>query len=54
MRRVYETVRDTAEFKYNCTLVLIDFFIRHGMLAADDPDFFAIAEGLHSPEPSAS
>ena len=52
VRRVYETVRDTAEFKYNCNLVLIDFFLRHGMLAADDPDFFAIAEGLHSPEPS--
>ena len=30
--RVFETVRDTTEFKYNCNLVLIDFFVRHGLL----------------------
>ena len=46
MRRVFETVRDTLEFKYNCTLVLIDFFVRHGMLSADDPDFIPIVAGL--------
>ena len=28
-----------TEFKYNCNLVLIDFFVRHGLLSADDPDF---------------
>ena len=49
-----ETVRDTTEFKYNCNLVLIDFFVRHGLLPADDPQFFAIVEGLHAAEPSAS
>ncbi len=53
VRRVYETVRDTEEFKYNCNLVLIDFFIRHGLIAADDPEFFAIAEGLHGVQPPA-
>lgn len=51
VRRVYETVRDTTEFKYNCNLVLIDFFLRHGMIAADDPDFFALAEGLRAGQP---
>ena len=45
-RRVFETVRDTVEFKYNCNLVLIDFFVRHGMLSADDPDFIPIVSGL--------
>ncbi len=45
-RRVFETVRDTTEFKYNCNLVLIDFFVRHGMLSADDPDFIRIVSGL--------
>lgn len=44
--RVFETVRDTTEFKYNCNLVLIDFFVRHGMLSADDPDFVPIVSGL--------
>ena len=28
VRRVFETVRDTSEFKYNCNLVLIDFFVQ--------------------------
>jgi hypothetical protein len=46
--RVFETVRDTTEFKYNCNLVLIDFFVRHGMLSADDPEFVPILEGLRS------
>jgi isopentenyldiphosphate isomerase len=50
--RVYETVRDTTEFKYNCNLVLIDFFVRHGLLAADDRDFFAIISGLRHAPPS--
>jgi isopentenyldiphosphate isomerase len=50
-RRVFETVRDTFEFKYNCNLVLIDFFVRHGMLAADDPHFFATIEGLRRGQP---
>ncbi|MDP2333586.1 MAG: DUF4743 domain-containing protein [Reyranella sp.] len=45
-RRVFETVRDTTEFKYNCNLVLIDFFVRHGLLSADDPGFIPIVSGL--------
>jgi hypothetical protein len=44
-------VRDTTDFKYNCNLVLIDFFVRHGLLAADDRDFFAIVAGLRQPQP---
>jgi len=44
--RVFETVRDTTAFKYNCNLVLIDFFVRHGMLLADDPDFVPVVSGL--------
>lgn len=49
--RVFETVRDTNDFKYNCNLVLIDFFVRHGLLHADDTDFFAVVEGLHPTQP---
>jgi isopentenyldiphosphate isomerase len=44
--RVMERVRDSSDFKYNCNLVLIDFFVRHGLIAADDPDYFAIVAGL--------
>jgi hypothetical protein len=30
--RVVETVRDTDDFKFNVNLVLIDLFIRHGVI----------------------
>jgi len=43
---VMARVRDTLDFKYNCNLVLIDFFVRHGLIAADDRDYFAIVAGL--------
>lgn len=52
--RVFETVRDTTEFKYNCNLVLIDFFVRHGMFSADDPEFLPIVSGLKMLYPSAN
>jgi len=46
IERVFETVRDTTAFKYNCNLVLIDFFLRHGLLEADDPQFVSSVSGL--------
>jgi isopentenyldiphosphate isomerase len=46
---VAKRVRDSAEFKFNCNLVVIDFLIRHGLIAADDPDYLAFVEGLHRP-----
>jgi len=45
--RVAETVRETFEFKFNCSLVIIDFLIRHGLLDADsEPDYMALCLGL--------
>ena len=46
--RVLERVRDTFDFKFNCNLVLIDFFIRHGLIAPDDSDYIELAAGLHA------
>ena len=46
LQQVLETVRDTTDFKYNCNLVLIDFFIRHGVISPDDPQWIDIAAGL--------
>ena len=39
-QEVLEIVRDTDKFKYNCALVLIDFFIRHGYLDPDSEPFY--------------
>lgn len=48
---VAELVRDTDEFKINCTLVIIDFLIRHGLIDQRDPDYLAIIRGLRAPLP---
>ena len=46
IEQVAETVREGDEFKFNCALVAIDFLIRHGFIAADNPDYSDIVEGL--------
>ena len=46
--RVAEIVRDTREFKFNCNLVIIDFLVRHGLIAPDHPDYLEIVAGLRS------
>lgn len=48
LARVAERVRDTDDFKFNCSLVIIDFLIRHGHLAPDHLDYLEIIAGLHS------
>ena len=42
-----EITAETQEFKYNCAVANIDFFMRHGLLVPDDPDYVDIARGLH-------
>ena len=50
IRRVLETVRDSDDFKFNCSLVVIDFLIRQGLLAPDDePDYLTLVRGLRGP-----
>jgi isopentenyldiphosphate isomerase len=44
--RVAEIVRDTQEFKFNCNLVIIDFLVRHGVIAPEHPDYLEIVAGL--------
>lgn len=41
-----------GEFKPNCAVVLLDFFIRHGILKKEDePDFNEIKRRMHRPLP---
>lgn len=42
-------MRTRDDFKFNVNLVLLDFAIRHGLLAPDDPEYFDIVTGLHRP-----
>ena len=46
--QVARTVAETTDFKDNCNLVVIDFLIRHGLVAPNDPDYLALVRGLRS------
>ena len=40
-------VQGTDDFKFNCSLVVIDFLIRHGYIKADHEDYLKLIDGLH-------
>ena len=46
---VLERVRKTGDFKFNVNLVILDFAVRHALLRPDDPEYLAVATGLHRP-----
>ena len=46
VERVMETVADTADFKFNCNLVCIDFFVRHGLIDPESAHYLDIVRGL--------
>ena len=46
---VLERVRTTEDFKFNVSLVILDFALRHGLLHPDDPEYLEVATGLHRP-----
>jgi len=45
---VLARVRDSFDFKFNCNLVLIDFFMRHSLIGPDEPHYAALCAGLHA------
>ena len=44
---VLECIRNSFDFKFNVNLVILDFAVRHGILQPDDPEYLAVATGLH-------
>ncbi len=46
IERVAELARDTDAFKFNCSLVVIDFLIRHGVIEPDHPDYLSLVAAL--------
>lgn len=47
IQRVLETVEHTDEFKFNCSLVIIDFALRHGFIGPEHPQYLQLCQGLH-------
>ncbi len=48
VERVMDAVAATVDFKFNCALVLIDFFVRHGLIGPDHRDYVEICAGLNN------
>ena len=48
IERVMETARDSDAFKFNCSLVVIDFLMRHGLIEPDHPEYQVLMHGLRS------
>jgi 8-oxo-dGTP pyrophosphatase MutT (NUDIX family) len=48
LAEVMELVRTTDAFKFNCALVVIDFLIRHGLIAPEHPEYLDLVAGLRS------
>lgn len=46
---VLENLFTRDDFKFNVNLVLIDFFIRHGMIRPDEPGYHELCLGLRQP-----
>ncbi len=48
-RAIIERIRTTDDFKFDVNLVMLDFALRHGLIPIDDPEYLAVASGLHRP-----
>jgi 8-oxo-dGTP pyrophosphatase MutT (NUDIX family) len=44
-------VEYSDDFKFNCSLVVIDFLIRHGYIKPDHSEYLDLLKGLHSTQP---
>ncbi len=52
MERLMAVVRDSDAFKFNCSLVIIDWLIRHGLIGPEDPQYLDLLSGLRGlPQP---
>ena len=46
--QVMSVIESTDRFKFNCNLVLIDFFVRHGLIKPSHSDYTQLCRGLNS------
>lgn len=47
IEQVMAAVSGSAEFKFNCNLVIVHFLVQHGLIGPEHPDYLEIVEGLH-------
>jgi hypothetical protein len=49
--KVSEVIANTDEYKPNCALVIMDFLIRHGFVAPDQPKYVELVQKLRQGQP---
>ena len=55
IEEILALIRDGWAFKFNVSLVILDFAIRRGIIRPDDePDYERILSGLHMPGPGSA
>lgn len=47
-QQALRVIDETDEFKFNVNLVIIDFAIRHGLIAPEHPDYARLVRGLRA------
>lgn len=52
LRRVAATISGSQEYKPNVSLVIIDFLIRHGLLAPEEKGYLQLVSGLRVGTPA--
>ncbi|MGB0571430.1 MAG: DUF4743 domain-containing protein [Alphaproteobacteria bacterium] len=48
VQQALRVIDETDEFKFNVNLVIIDFAIRHGLIAPEHPDYARLVRGLRA------
>lgn len=48
LAKVMEVVAGSTQYKPNCSLVVIDFLVRHGAITPDMPGYLDVVAGLRA------
>lgn len=51
LEKVAATISSSTEYKPNCCLVIIDFLVRHGLVAPEEAGYFRMVWGLRAGDP---
>jgi hypothetical protein len=51
MQKVASVISSSTEYKPNCCLVIIDFLVRHGLLAPEEGGYLSLVRQLRAGDP---
>jgi hypothetical protein len=51
MQKVASVISGSTEYKPNCCLVIIDFMVRHGLVAPEEAGYLSMVRQLRAGDP---